>query len=412
MAVGLSKQYYCEKCHKTMDGTQFYTSRNLEKYPNDGKLNQCKKCITMHVNNWDPKTYLWILQECDVPYIPEQWDALMAKFAKDPTKTSGMTILGRYLSKMKLAQWNEYRWKDSQFLQDLRAKQIKETMENQGCDIQEITTALQQSTFEMPSGELTEPPPPPASSDSLNFGSTDSGNLNGDYFKDNLDFDVPDLGAELTDDDKRYLYLKWGKGYTPDEWVRLEQLFNEMMQSYDIQSAGHVDTLKLACKTSLKSNQLLDIGDVDGAQKMIRMYDSLMKSGKFTAAQNKEESGDFVDSVGELIELCEKQGYIERYYIDSPNDKVDFTIRDMQQYTRTLIERETNLGALIEQAIKQNAQEDENAKESANGDIIDDADFSMDQIEKELDDKDIEDFSEFLDNEYEFDIDAFSDRED
>ena len=412
MAVGLSKQYYCEKCHKTMDGTQFYTSRNLEKYPNDGKLNQCKKCITMHVNNWDPKTYLWILQECDVPYIPEQWDALMAKFAKDPTKTSGMTILGRYLSKMKLAQWNEYRWKDSQFLQDLRAKQIKETMENQGCDIQEITTALQQSTFEMPSGELTEPPPPPVSSDSLNFGSTDSGNLNGDYFRDNLDFDVPDLGAELTDDDKRYLYLKWGKGYTPDEWVRLEQLFNEMMQSYDIQSAGHVDTLKLACKTSLKSNQLLDIGDVDGAQKMIRMYDSLMKSGKFTAAQNKEESGDFVDSVGELIELCEKQGYIERYYIDSPNDKVDFTIRDMQQYTRTLIERETNLGALIEQAIKQNAQEDENAKESANGDIIDDADFSMDQIEKELDDKDIEDFSEFLDNEYEFDIDAFSDRED
>ena len=84
----------------------------------------------------------------------------------------------------------------------------------------------------------------------------------------------------------------------------------------------------------------------------------------------------------------------------------------MQQYTRTLIERETNLGALIEQAIKQNAQEDENAKENANADIIDDADFSMDRMEKELDDKDIEDFSEFLDNEYEFDIDAFSDRED
>ena len=406
-----SKQYYCEKCHKTMDGTQFYTSNNLEKYSNDGKLPQCKKCITMHVNNWDPKTYLWILQECDVPYIPEQWDALMSKFCRDPKKATGMTILGRYLSKMKLAQFHDYRWKDSQFLQDLKAKQIKESMENQGYDIQEITKAIQGNTYEMPTEELKEPlPPPPSSLASLS--DTDSGNLNEDYFKDNLDFDVPDLGAELTDEDKRYLYLKWGKGYTPDEWVRLEQLFNEMMQSYDIQSAGHIDTLKLACKTSLKSNQLLDIGDVDGAQKMIKMYDSLMKSGKFTAAQNKEESGDFVDSVGELIELCEKQGYIERYYIDSPNDKVDFTIKDMQQYTRTLIERETNLGALIEQAIKQNAQEDENAKENANADIIDDADFSMDQIEKELDDKDIEDFSEFLDNEYEFDIDAFSDRED
>ena len=411
-----NKQYYCEKCHKTMDGTQFYTSNNLEKYSNDGKLPQCKKCITMHVNNWDPKTYLWILQECDVPYIPEQWDALMSKFAKDPKKTTGMTIIGRYLSKMKLAQFHDYRWKDSQFLQDLKAKQIKESMESQGYDIQEITKAIQGNTYEMPTEELKEPlPPPPPPLASLvggDFSNTDSGNLNEDYFKDNLDFEVPDLGAELTDEDKRYLYLKWGKGYTPDEWVRLEQLFNEMMQSYDIQSAGHIDTLKLACKTSLKSNQLLDIGDVDGAQKMIKMYDSLMKSGKFTAAQNKEESGDFVDSVGELIEMCEKQGYIERYYIDTPNDKVDFTIKDMQKYTRTLIERETNLGNMIDQALKQNAKEDEQAKENVEDTIVDDVDMSIEDIEKSLEDIDIEDFSEFLDNETELDIDAFSDRED
>jgi hypothetical protein len=62
---------------------------------------------------------------------------------------------------------------------------------------------------------------------------------------------------------------------------------------------------------------------------MSKVYDSLMKSGKFTAAQNKAENGEFVDSVGELIELCEKQGYIERFYIEKPNDKVDLTIQDM-----------------------------------------------------------------------------------
>jgi hypothetical protein len=102
-----------------------------------------------------------------------------------------------------------------------------------------------------------------------------------------------------------------------------------MMSSYDVQGAGHIDTLKLVCKTSLKANQLIDMGDVEGFQKMSKVYDSLMKSGKFTAAQNKAESGEFVDSVGELIELCEKQGYIERFYIDQPNDKVDLTIQDM-----------------------------------------------------------------------------------
>jgi hypothetical protein len=147
-----------------------------------------------------------------------------------------------------------------------------------------------------------------------------------DYFTRDYENDFVD---DLTEEDKTYLRLKWGKTYKPEEWVRLEQLYEEMMGSYDIQGAGHIDTLKLVCKTSLKSNQLLDIGDVEGAQKMVRMYDSLMKSGNFTALQNKTDTKDFIDSIGELVELCEQQGYIERYYVDKPKDKVDLTIADM-----------------------------------------------------------------------------------
>ena len=41
-----------------------------------------------------------------------------------------------------------------------------------------------------------------------------------------------------------------------------------------------------------------------------------MKSGKFTAAQNKADSGEFVDSISALVEICEKDGFIPRYYID------------------------------------------------------------------------------------------------
>ena len=103
---------------------------------------------------------------------------------------------------------------------------------------------------------------------------------------------------------------------------------------------------------------------IEGFQKMQKAYDSLMKSGRFTAAQNKAESGEFVDSVGELIEMCEKQGYIERFYIEQPNDRVDLTIQDMQRYTRTLIEEETNLSNLIEVALRQNAKEDAEASEN------------------------------------------------
>ena len=94
---------YCEKCGRTMDSSQFYVSNRLDRYPNGGVLPQCKKCLTLHVNNWYPETYLWILEEINVPYIKEQWDKLLEKYATDPKKVTGMTVLGRYLSKMKLS---------------------------------------------------------------------------------------------------------------------------------------------------------------------------------------------------------------------------------------------------------------------------------------------------------------------
>jgi hypothetical protein len=54
------------------------------------------------VDNWNPRTYLWILEEIDVPYIEDEWNKLLERYGKDRTKITGMTILGRYLSKMKL----------------------------------------------------------------------------------------------------------------------------------------------------------------------------------------------------------------------------------------------------------------------------------------------------------------------
>ena len=154
------------------------------------------------------------------------------------------------------------------------------------------------------------------------------------------------------------------------------------------------------------------MGDVEGFQKMSKVYDSLMKSGKFTAAQNKAESGEFVDSVGELIELCEKQGYIERFYIDQPNDKVDLTIQDMQRYTRTLIEEETNLSNMVEQALKQIQKEDEDAENNQETDIVDDDNIDLEDIEKSLKDEDFSDFNDFLEEESEQDLEEIVKRMD
>ena len=339
---------FCEKCKKLKNAEDFYQTNDLTKY-STGKLRQCKQCITMHVDNWDPKTYLWIIQECDVPYIPEVWNKLLRSYAKDPSRVSGMTIMGRYLGQMRLQQYRDYRWKDSEYLQTVALNKIESTMKASGYDAAEIAEAVASQKQ-----ELTVAPPPPDNPITLQ-----TSDYNTPWAPNDDDTNDP-LVASLTEEDKLMLLMKWGKSYRPAEWVQLEKLYNDMTESYDIQTAGHFDTLKLVCKTSLKANQLLDLGDVDGAQKMIKMYDSLMKSGKFTAAQNKAENGDYIDSVAELVAMCERDGFIPRYYTDGPQDKVDRTIQDLQGYTRSLIMEEQNLGEMIEAAVRQIQQTKEN----------------------------------------------------
>lgn len=68
---------YCKRCGKVMKPINFYGTNNLEKYPN-GKLDLCKKCMTARVDCWNSDTFLWILKESDVPYIPEEWNKLLA----------------------------------------------------------------------------------------------------------------------------------------------------------------------------------------------------------------------------------------------------------------------------------------------------------------------------------------------
>ena len=367
--------HYCKKCGKTMDDKQFYTSKNLEKYPPDGKMDICKKCLTMHVDNWDPETYKWILQEIDVPYIKEEWNGLLEKYGKDPKKVTGLTIIGRYLSKMKLKQWNKYTWADTETLEKDSIDKKVLNMKTQGFTEDEIQEQL--------SIDRTPPKPKELEDVQAPVGTPE--------YEDPEEDD--DFGDQLTEEDKLVLRLKWGRGYSWEERVRMEQLYNDMMSSYDIQGAGHKDTLIMVCKASLKANQLIDAGDIDGFQKMQKAYDSLMKSGKFTAAQNKGESGEFVDSIGELVALCEREGFIPRYYTEGPQDKVDRTLQDLQQYTHTLVTEEMNLGNMIEASLREIVKDRER---EANIDV-EDSDEDEDLFNYEHPELTEEDYQEYED---------------
>jgi hypothetical protein len=109
--IEIKSKIKCEKCGRSMAEDKFYTKRNGEKFT------LCKNCLTLHVDNADPKTFTWILEEADVPYVPSKWNSLYDRaFARNPYKLTGTSVLGKYLSSMKLNNFKDKGWADSEEL--------------------------------------------------------------------------------------------------------------------------------------------------------------------------------------------------------------------------------------------------------------------------------------------------------
>ena len=358
--MAVSEKCTCIKCKRTLADTKFYT------YKDGAKCELCKDCLTMHIDNWDPETFLWILEKFDLPYIESEWNILRDRaYAKDPHKMTGLSVIGKYISKMKLKQFKNYTWADSDRLNqeanvrlqmmggsagtEEEQEHIKEAYENGEISEAQYKTYIQTTApeprFEQISGQIKE----------VGCGFPQ-------------DVELIDVGADLTAEDKVYLAMKWGKMYSAADWVALEKMYNDFQNSFDIQDAATDKTLMFICKTSLKMDQALDIGDFDTYQKLSKVYDAQMKSSKFTAAQNKDEKTKQFDAIGELVAYCEKtKGAIPEYVIDTPLDIVDKVIDDLQAYTRNLITSDSGLAQQIEEYIKKRERADEQraAKEAA-----------------------------------------------
>lgn len=339
----------CQKCGKMLnEDTQFYT------YKDGTKTEMCKRCLTMHIDNFDESTYLWLLEKMDVPYIPEEWNVLRERACAKNPNLNGMSVFGKYLSKMKLKQYKQYGWADTKKLNALNderravqkeerekfEKEIKKQFEAGEIGEAEYKTMISAETQNKE--YMSRPVAPPEFPQDKYFSE------NSEIVQEQMD----SLISELTQEDKKVLAMKWGALYRPEEWIELEKDYNNMMNSFDIQDADTINTLILICKTNLKMNQALDAGDIEGYQKLSKVSESLRKSAKFTAAQNKEQKNDYVDCVGELVTMCEKDGFIPRFETDIPQDKVDLTLKDMENYLYKLVTQDLGFGQQIEDALK------------------------------------------------------------
>ena len=328
------------------------------------------------------------------------WNGNLLEFKlniNDVSKTLFQAI--KYLSKMRLNQWKNYTWKDTEALNDpetneeiseAEAKDFKESVElvKEQYERGEINEA-QYKTLMIADDLYKE------ELNNIRPGNDDLGAdnpYNEKYFID--ESLLPDPGAELTEEDKIYLAMKWGRTYSPNDWIQLETDYNSMKESFDIQDADSEKSLMFLCKTNLKANQAIDAGDLDSFQKLTRAAETLRKTAKFTAAQNKEKKEEFADSVGKLIYYCEKWGgQIPRIDMSIDRDILDTVIRDLKAYNATLIKEDTALAQQIEDYIKkreinENIKRDQKEARNRGLDyvVLEDADHEKyyEEIEKQI----------------------------
>jgi len=101
---------FCPSCRKTLDEKNFFKTRRTDKHPS-GFIPECKTCVALKVDDGDIQTFLPMLKEIDVPYMPSKWRELVQK-----KPAGGASIIGKYVSMMRMNQYKKYFWADTENL--------------------------------------------------------------------------------------------------------------------------------------------------------------------------------------------------------------------------------------------------------------------------------------------------------
>lgn len=320
-------RYFCVTCKKTMDQKQFFKTTRLDRHPS-GVLPECKICITRLVDDADPTTFLSILKEADAPYSAIEWRKLLMK------KTPGSpSVLGKYLSKMKLNQFKRKHWTDSELIAKEESSSVLEALRQQA----KSETEAQEKLDEMMNLQ-----------DVQEVGGTTVRQSQASSITNDIYGLTPETSKyNLTQEEIDKLKLDWGEDYTEEQFFRLEQMFADMKASYVLQDPISIQNVRFICKMTIKVNKLLDIEDIESATKLSRQLDLFIKSTNLAPVQQKDRQ-QATFAISQLAFLVEREGgFIPEFYIDKPKDKIDQILFDMKEYTNFLVKGESGLDDMI-----------------------------------------------------------------
>lgn len=205
-----------------------------------------------------------------------------------------------------------------------------------------------------------------------------------DYFQAFKDLkasgDIEDELPGIADQKRKQLQERWGANYDDEALRYLENLYNGLMTTQNVNGALQVDQAIKICKMSYEiDNRIREGSDFD---KLLASYDKLVKAAEFTP-KNVKNINDF-DSVGELIKWLEKRGWKNTFYDGVTRDIVDETIKNFQNFNQRLYTNESGIGEQITErinALKQAKQIEEESYYGTNKsydlDAFDDEGYSQ-----------------------------------
>lgn len=338
----------CAKCHTNRKLSDYYKLLTpTDKYPN-GYLNVCKFCLGNSYVAKDPSTFMHILHEIDIPWLPVEYFRTVEKSYK-PSAPNNIGYLGKYVSAMKLNQFNSYHFKDSDELQRARggAEDMFDSVENYNYK-HPLTEPIMSSGGRAAKFNFTEVSIAPATLTMDAIGE-DGVPLNIMQTRDRM---------ILTDEEMVYLRTKWGSLFSPEEYLTLERKYHEMMGSYDIQTAVEEDYVLKICVASLRFDSALSQNDAEGASKLSTIYDRLTKSAGLQPTQNAKTT-DQTNSISYLVKLAEEEGPIPRFDVDERPDIVDITLKDFKLFVKRLVSNDESIGDRYELAQEALREQDE-----------------------------------------------------
>lgn len=141
--------------------------------------------------------------------------------------------------------------------------------------------------------------------------------------------------------------MKWGEGYSFEEYLKLENLLVSTLRANDITNPFQIDAIQKACLISLQLDKAIAAGDSKGIKELSSAYSSFTKTAQIDDIITSANS-DVIASVADLGQFIEECGGEFTFYDNVPRDIVDKTINDLKDYTRTLVTEATGLGSVLE----------------------------------------------------------------